>query len=138
MLKTRFIITALNRTVYIALLILGCYFIYQGKVIERFANKKCDFSEYAEDVSELPTLQTYISPYNKELFYGHNFNISYGVFGMQNHNLTLGTNTIVPDVLQVHFEQLFGSNVFKISPLNFSIDIYLSTLLVVQCVLHFL
>ena len=123
MLETRFIIAALNKTVYIALLILGCYFIYQGQVVERFVDEKCDFSDYPEDVSELPTLQTFISPYNDVLMYGHDFNISYGVFGLQSHNLTLGINTIVPDVLQVHFEQLYGLNVFKISPLNFSTDI---------------
>ena len=45
---------------------------------------------------------------------------------MQSYNLTLGANTIVPDILQVHLEQLYGSNVFRISPLNFSIDLYTS------------
>ena len=29
---------------------------------------------------------------------------------MQSYNLTLGANTIVPDILQVHLEQLYGSN----------------------------
>ena len=46
--------------VYIALLILGVYFIYAGDILQKFSNKKTTFAEYGEPVTELPTILAFI------------------------------------------------------------------------------
>ena len=50
----------LDTVLYVVLMILGCYFIYKGGVWERFQQKRSDFAEYDEPVSELPTMVTNI------------------------------------------------------------------------------
>ena len=107
--------------IYFAFLILGCYFIHQGKVVERYLIERTDFSIYSEPMSELPTLSTYTLPYDR-LLYGKDFNISYGVEGSIEKNLSFGTNKI-SKTLKVDFEQIYGMSVFKITPLNFSDNI---------------
>ena len=111
----------LQKVVYLALLSLGCYFIYQGQVVQRFIIQRTDFSEYSETVSELPTLLTFPLLYNT-LKFGKDFNISYGIRGSSlTRNLSIGINDI-SDCLQVYVDQIYNSSVFKITPLNFSSD----------------
>ena len=45
---------------YFALSVLGFYFIFQGDVLEKFASKRTNFAQYEEEVTELPTILTYI------------------------------------------------------------------------------
>ena len=124
MLKSNYISSALNKVVYFTLLGVGVYFMYQGQVIQRYLARKFDFSEYTEPVSELPTLCTFTVPYQTMKF-GQDFNISFGAVGSPLHkNLSIGINRI-PDPysdnsLLVDFEQLYGMNIFKITPLNVS------------------
>ena len=39
---------------------LGFYFIYKGDVLNRFQLKRTNFAEYTEDLSEIPTVTTWI------------------------------------------------------------------------------
>ena len=111
----------LQKVIYFGLLSLGCYFIYQGQVVQRFIIQRTDFSEYSETVSELPTLLTFPLLYNT-LKFGKDFNISYGIRGSSlTRNLSIGINDI-SDCLQVYVDQIYNSSVFKITPLNFSSD----------------
>ena len=121
MVKASKIVSFLKKAIYFAFLILGCYFIHQGKVVERYLIERTDFSIYSEPMSELPTLSTYTLPYDR-LLYGKDFNISYGVEGSIEKNLSFGTNKI-SKTLKVDFEQIYGMSVFKITPLNFSDNI---------------
>ena len=107
MVRASLILLFLQNAVYIALLTLGCYFIYQGKVVQRFLIQRTDFSEYSEPMSELPTLLTYAIPYDT-LRFGKDFNISYGVQGsFIKKNLSTGINQI-SNTLQVDVEQVYG------------------------------
>ena len=72
MVKASNLFWVLQKVVYLALLSLGCYFIYQGQVVQRFIIQRTDFSEYSETVSELPTLLTFPMLYNT-LKFGKDF-----------------------------------------------------------------
>ena len=119
MVRASLILSVLQNAVYIALLTLGCYFIYQGKVVQRYLIQRTDFSEYSEAMSELPTLITFILPF-ETLTLGKDFNISFYPKGSSiKRNLSIGTNNI-SNTLQADFEQIYGVSLFKITPLNFS------------------
>ena len=112
----------LQKVIYFGLLSLGCYFIYQGQVVQRFVIQRTDFSEYSETVSELPTLVTYPMLYNTWMI-GQDFNISYGIRGSSSaKNLSIGINDI-SESLRIDVEHLYNVSVFKITPLNFSNDL---------------
>ena len=123
MVRASLILLVLQNAVYIALLTLGCYFIYQGKVIQRYLIQRTDFSEYSEAMSELPTLTTFILPF-ETLTFGKDFNVSFYPKGSSiKRNLFIGTNNI-SNTLQADFEQIYG-----VSLLNQWLF---------QCLLHFL
>ena len=48
-------------TTYLILLSAGIYFIYEGKVVSRFLQKRTDFFETYEEIANLPTVVTYIN-----------------------------------------------------------------------------
>ena len=49
-----------ERVVYIALLCVGIYFIYQGNVWQKYQQSKTNFAVYTEPIVELPTITTWI------------------------------------------------------------------------------
>ena len=104
----------LDKLIYSAFLLLACYFIYMGDVLDKFRSKRTNFAEYLEPVTELPTITTYIQSTDQGfLLYGKDFNISYGVYidkdknGGKSHlkhkNLTIGVNKIEGGPLKVMF-----------------------------------
>ena len=113
--------------VYIALSLLGLYFIYEGHILEKYRSKKTSYAEYDEEITELPTMVTYIDKNIRNQFkYGKDFNISFGRVSTPK-NLTDGVNIVDGDSgLKVDFERLLGGNVFKIMPINFSPGMKLS------------
>ena len=54
------LIKTLDITLYLGLMITGVYFIYLGNVWARYKQKRTNFAEYDEAISELPTLVTWI------------------------------------------------------------------------------
>ena len=44
--------------VYAILLFLGVYFIYAGQIIQKFQQKRTNFAEYGEEITEFPTILT--------------------------------------------------------------------------------
>ena len=65
-----------NTLVYVCLLSVGIYFIYQGNVVQRFYQKKTNFAEYTEAIIEMPTITAVLYPNSNR----------------QVHNLTMGTD----------------------------------------------
>ena len=55
--KTLVIVRALF---YFTLFGVGIYFIYQGDVVQRYLLRRTDFTVYEEDITELPTVVTYL------------------------------------------------------------------------------
>ena len=103
-------IRLIGHLVYLAMLCLGIYFIYEGAVYERFQMKRTNFAESNEHVIELPTILTHIEyqyPYPNELLdYGTDFNISYQVIGSDAAvNLTNGKNSLRGSELIVDFKK---------------------------------
>ena len=104
---------------YVILSILGCYFIHKGEVFNRFRFGKTFFAEYDEQVSELPTILTYIEgPSRSNLKYGKDFNLSLAwgklrIFIGEEEDpsiniLNLGENSI-PFGTEIDIENMFGS-----------------------------
>ena len=72
---------------------MGCYFIFQGNVIQKYNLKKKAFTEEVEDVSELPTIMTEVVHKEKRsLTYGDDFSITFGILNSTTYNLSYGIN----------------------------------------------
>ena len=55
----RHTLSFLDKLLYVALAMLGFFFIYHGEVIQRFNKGKTFFAEYNEALDEFPTITTY-------------------------------------------------------------------------------
>ena len=98
----------LDIIVHIHLLIAGLYFIYHGNIFQRFLKGRTQFAEFEEDITELPTILTYIE-FKKTpitpLKYGSDFNISFKIVGQGNPTiLSPGDNDIHKSLLQLRLE----------------------------------
>ena len=100
-----------ERTIYITLLGMGCYFIYLGDVIGKFQARGTDFSTYKEPITELPTINMWFWPNLEDFKYGHDFNISLQANGKpKGINLTLGENKVPDAGLVMHFQDIYPPN----------------------------
>ena len=84
--------------VHLNFLLVGLYFIYHGEIFPRFLKGRTQFAEFEEDITELPTILTFLE-FTKTpmtpLSYGPDLNISLQVAGQGKPIiLTLGNNTI--------------------------------------------
>ena len=117
----RQIFEVLDKVVYLILTIVGAYFIIQGEVVPRYVQRRTNFYQYEEDISELPTITTFMDPIDIDsslVQLGRDFNISFqGVTSTEMTNLTIGINWMENDV-QVEMEQLAGANIFLIRPIK--------------------
>ena len=66
----KYAIRTMNTAVYLSLLTLGCFFVHKGDVLQRYQQKKSNFAEYAEPITELPTFVTWIEPFHLYLKMG--------------------------------------------------------------------
>ena len=108
---------------------LGFYFIYKGDVLNRFQLKRTNFAEYTEDLSEIPTVTTWIVYASKGPFlkYWRDFKIRY--YHWDNNTstiLALGENDIQGSKLSVYLEEFKEhegttgyEQTFRITPINF-------------------
>ena len=117
----RQIFEVLDKVVYLILTIVGAYFIIQGEVVPRYVQRRTNFYQYEEDISELPTNTTFMDPIDIDsslVQLGRDFNISLqGVTSTEMTNLTIGINWMENDV-QVEMQQLAGANIFLIRPIK--------------------
>ena len=67
----------LDKVFYVALTILGLYFIAEGQVMTKFLSEKTNFAEYDESVQELPTFTSHVLGHKINMSYGEDFNISF-------------------------------------------------------------
>ena len=114
----------LDKLFYVALTILGLYFIGEGQVMPKFLSEKTNFAEYDEPIQELPTFTSHVLGHKINMSYGEDFNIS---FELGSHmdgsvltNLTFGNNLIANTSLILDLETIESGNVYKITPINFS------------------
>ena len=122
MLQKELIIKALNKVVYIILLCVGIYFIYEGDIVQKFRLKRTNFAvALGERLAELPTILTFVHQQSKnKLKLGIDFNISYHILSvpMIEKPLKLGSNIIDEEKnLEIDFETLTlgGTDMFKIT-----------------------
>ena len=110
--------------VYLCMLGLGIYFIYQGQVLQKFERMRTSFAVYKECIFELPTIMTYIYPYNDVMELGRDFEIQFATgdtaWALDGINLTLGENKIKDSGLKVNLtKDYFYPNMFRLTPINF-------------------
>ena len=118
---------AFRLMIYLLLFSLGVLFIHQGKVWERYAQRKTNFAIYTEPFSELPTITSYIQTYGLKL--GADFNLTFQALrsGALNSS-TKPTQLTASGIYQVPAEEsyepfkiafennLYGDGAFKITP----------------------
>ena len=80
----------LDKLFYVALTILGLYFIGEGQVMTKFLSEKTNFAEYDEPIQELPTFTSEILGHKVKMSYQKDFNIS---FVLGNH---VGRSVLTP------------------------------------------
>ena len=85
---------------------------------------RTNFAVYRERIFELPTIMTFIYPFNDDLKLGRDFEIQFKsgsvAWDLDGTNLTLGANQMKDSDLKVNLtEDHFAPNVFRITPLNF-------------------
>ena len=121
---TQLFIQIIDRLTYLALSILGLYFIVEGNVIQNFRSGKTNFAQYSEPVTEIPTILTFIdSTKQRQYKYGIDFKISVGEW-ISNYNegvstnLTFGGNPISESPLIIEFEAVGNGHFFKLTPVT--------------------
>ena len=71
----------IGKLIYFSLLCLAIYFIYLGAVIDRFALKRTNYAVFDENITELPTILTWVDIYGQHaatnLNIGRDFNMSF-------------------------------------------------------------
>ena len=63
--RIKVFILTLESIVYFLLLGMGIYFIYDGGLVQKFQLGRTNFALYEEPVSELPTIVTFMKPWNE-------------------------------------------------------------------------
>ena len=121
-----------QNVLYFSMLGLGIFFIYEGEVIQRFQLRRTNFAVFEEDLTELPTITTYIYPYIANITYNRDFKIFFRLGNSELTNptnkkaLTLGLNNfrIGFSVNFQHFYEglsahSYAPTSFKITPMNY-------------------
>ena len=132
----KYLIKTLEITLYLGLMITGVYFIYLGNVWARYKQKRTNFAEYDEAISELPTLVTWIQYFpnvqsSEYLKFGEDYSIIFWQHPWrQQTSLKEGENWISDENAHpVIGLKLEAKNDFewkqrlKITPMNFSIGL---------------
>ena len=122
------VLAFLKKFAYCTMFGLGCYFIYQGDVVQRYQISRTDNTVYEEPISELPIIHTYFKgPASKKLKFEEDFHIHFEVFKgsiLEGINLTIGENPIKSSNLTVTLIKLpsdFYENSFQIIPTSFQV-----------------
>ena len=116
------LIKTLNALVYISLFSLGCFFIYQGNVVQRFQEKKTNNAEHTEVAAEMPTIVTWPEPVNwsTKLLFGENYTIVFESSGKETI-LKEGFNKHSTAIVHMKIKyNRWWVRMFRITPMNFS------------------
>ena len=74
----KILLFVIENMIYITLLGVGIYFIYEGDVVQRYHRKRTNFAVYEEPMTELPTVVTYVQlATNEQIKLTEDFNIQY-------------------------------------------------------------
>ena len=118
--KLGIVLKIAGKIIYLSLLAVGCYFIYEGEVLKKFALQKTSFSENDEALTEYPNLFTYFltTTFTSNLTLGRDYNITFKTFELPvEHNLTFGKNE-VGSFLLFNVGQIYLGGPIWIKPLN--------------------
>ena len=133
--KLKYVSKVINCVASVSLLYLGCYFIREGKVWERFHHQKTSFAEYTELLTELPSITTWIDYAPKyatpDLRLGVDFNITYQrSYYDTGTTLKEGENNISGLSLMLGADYDYWSyHMYRLTPLNFDREIIYSSFL---------
>ena len=101
MLSTEVVLKVAHAVVYLILLGVGIYFIEQGDIVEKFSERKTNFAEtLGGQITELPTIVTFIEPLHGDLKLGVDFNISYAIAVRFNPNPNLAEDDILVNLVE--------------------------------------
>ena len=90
-----------HKGIYLALWCVAVYLIVVGDIIQKFSQKRTNFAEYAESLTEWPTILAFVeySKPNETLQYGKDFNLTAHTpetwaKHSKGYNLTIGSNDL--------------------------------------------
>ena len=123
-LKKEHVLLLFDKSIYIALLVIGIYFINEGEVIHRYQVGRTDFYQYNQAMSQFPTIGMWVISPSANSIIGRDFNISLTNNKHPPTILTVGKNNIKGTELEVDFQcwrnRKSGRIAFRITPLNSS------------------
>ena len=134
----KYSLKVIHNSVYVVLLLIGCYFIYNGHVVDRFQQRRTNFAEYHEHIIELPAITAWME-YSlsrkakpRNLLFGKDFNVYMSKLSSlvensslkQKNQLSLGKNNISGLTLQLHVQDTWedwgGGQLLRLYPSDFS------------------
>ena len=114
--ETKNVLLLLQRMVYLAMLVLGFYFIYQGGVVQRFLLKRTNFAIHEAPFTELPTIVIWIYPMNAS--FGEDFKLYFSsIAGSDNEGFD--DKTLAPTN---EIELAFGENLQRVYDFELKVD----------------
>ena len=122
--KSKNVCRTIRIILYIALTLLGIFFINKGDVFPRFLQKRTNFAEYGEQITEMPTIVTWIQYSNlaRRLEFGKDYQINYSEHPWATStNLTQGENWI--SSIKIRFDvkyDSYGQQMLQTTPLDFN------------------
>ena len=124
--RVEYLFKALDHFGYLVLLLVGCYFIYEGNIVERFQQRKTNFAEAVENVTEYPTIVTWIEYQQPRevLTLGSDFNLSIsldyseGIYLKDGQNFMDGDYSTMFNLEEIPYVQTleYPHQYFRISP----------------------
>ena len=122
------LLDTLRLIIYFLLFSLGIFFILKGDVWERYVQKRTNFAIHTKDITELPTIATFIQPFGLKL--GVDFNLSVqahrsGAIDSSTEPTQLMKSGVYPvfaeenyEPFQIDFENnLYNGSASKITPI---------------------
>ena len=126
-LRASVIFGTVHKAIYVAMMCLGCYFIYQGDIVQRFKQRRTNFAEYTEPITELPTIVTWIQYSNdsqtSKLQFGKDYSLDFQSENKlwKRSTLKIGNNSVAG--ILIHLEENYNYHweaKLRLTPQNFS------------------
>ena len=111
-LRASVIFGTVHKAIYVAMMCLGCYFIYQGDIVQRFKQRRTNFAEYTEPITELPTIVTWIQYSNdsqtSKLQFGKDYSLDFQSENKlwKRSTLKIGNNSVAG--ILIHLEENYN------------------------------
>ena len=89
--------TVTKALIHLTLMCLGCYFVWQADVLHRYQERRTNFAEYGEPITELPNLVTWIDNSLGRLKFKKDFLLAYCTGGCKDFMKKNGQGSLLKE-----------------------------------------